>query len=217
MKRTCVLRGCATGPAVLLRTGACALFVFAATDAQAGRYTHLDKVYSVSYDDTVWERNKEEDELVLECTQAACNDAAAGCSITSEPDAAMSPQGMLKDFDGDGIAQEQLEAFAEQKKSAEEPLKDVLAENRSPDVAPEIVHPYAPREIAGQPYQVAEFRMSMLGDVAHYASYMTGAAGHSIAVVCYASDNAYDAWRPRFEAFVAGIRVAGAAKPRKRR
>jgi hypothetical protein len=202
---------------VLLRAGACVLFVFAAVEAQAGRYTHPDRIYSVSYDDTVWERDKDEDELGVECTQASCNDAAAGCFITSEPDSAMTPRGMLTDFDGSGVAQAQLEAFAEQKKAAEEPLKDVLAENKSPDVAPEIVRPYVRREIAGHAYQVAEFRMSMLGDVARYASYLTGATGHSIAVVCYASEDAYDAWRPRFEAFVAGIRIAGAPKPRKRR
>jgi hypothetical protein len=44
---------------------------------------------------------------------------------------------------------------------------------------------------------------------------MTGAAGHSIAVVCHVLDDAYEAWRPRFEAFVSAIRVA--EKPKKRR
>ena len=91
-------------------------------------------------------------------------------------------------------------------------LEGTLTWNKEANVAPEIVREYAPRQIAGRPFQVAEFRMSMLGELARYASYMTGTAGHSIAIVCHASDRAYETWLPRFEAFVAAIRIADAPK-----
>ncbi|MBV6487839.1 MAG: hypothetical protein H3C55_14120 [Pseudorhodoplanes sp.] len=182
----------------------------AAAPAAGAEYRDPQDVFSVTYDDGVWER-EDEQELSLQCREEACGGAIVGCFFTKEPANGAPAAVIMRSFDAAQIARAQIEAFADQKERLEREFSGVIEWNKAVDVAPVVTQPYAPRTIAGLPFQVAEFRLSMLGQVARYASYMTAADGYSIAAVCHASEEAYPRWRPRFEALVEALRIAGPA------
>jgi hypothetical protein len=67
------------------------------------------------------------------------------------------------------------------------------------------VQPYAPWGRTGHPVQQAEFRMSMAGQTARYVSYITAAGSYSVAMVCHATEDHIETWRPRFDALMAAF------------
>ena len=195
---------------VLFLAAVAAMAGIAAAPAAGAGYRDPQDVFSLSYEESVWERDGEE-ELSLHCRDDACGGAIAGCFFTKEAANGAPAALVMQSFDAAEIARTQVAAFAEQKERLEREFAGVVDWNKAVDVAPAVAQPYAPRTIAGLLFQVGEFRLSMLGQVARYASYMTAADGYSIAIVCHASENAYERWRPRFEALVAALRIAGPA------
>jgi hypothetical protein len=179
----------------------------------AAEYRDPRNVFGFSYDDSLWSLDIDQSgEFGLACSEGACQGAVVGCSVEKERVPSGTVARIMKGFDPEQIAAGQMQAFAAQKAELETSLASAATWDRAADVPPQLVEPYAPRTIAGHPVLRAEFRMSMAGNAARYVSYLTAAGSHSVAVVCHASEAAIDAWRPRFEALMAGFQPAPAAK-----
>jgi hypothetical protein len=187
--------------------------VTAQITADAAEYRDPRNVFAFKYDDTVWVSDIDANgDFGLQCKPEACQGAISGCYVNTQRVLLGSVDRIMKSFDPERIAQEQIEAFAEQKAELEKSVASNVTWDKAADVAPQLVAPYAPRRIAGHPVLQAEFRMSMAGQAARYVSYLTAAGTHSIAVVCHASEGAIAEWRPRFEALMAAFDPAPNAK-----
>ncbi len=191
---------------------ACAALVLAGA-ASAAEYRDPKNVFGFSYDETLWQADIDQSgEFGLACAGDACEGAHVGCYVEKQRVLFGSVERIMRRFDTDSIAAEQMEAFARQKAELENSIASTVTWDRSADTAPQLVEPYARHTIAGHPVMRAEFRMSMAGKSARYVSYLTAAGSHSIAVVCHASEEAIGEWRPRFEALMAGFRPSPAAQ-----
>ncbi len=181
--------------------------------ALAAEYRDPKNIFGLTFDENVWSLDVDADgEFGVQCAPGACLGAVAGCSLSKQHVPSGSVARIMKSFDGESIAREQMAAFAAQKAELEEALADRVTWDPAAEVAPEIVQPYTPRDLAGHPVLQAEFRMSMAGKMARYVSYMTAAGSYSIAVVCHATEADIDAWRPRFETLMASFRPGPRAR-----
>lgn len=192
---------------------AIALLGVAMVAAQAAEYRDPKNIFGFNYDENVWALDIDADgDFGLQCKPDACKGALAGCYVNKQRVVFGSVDRIMKSFDPERVAQEQLQAFSEQKADLEKSVASNVTWDRAADVPPQVVEAYAPRRIGGHPVLQAEFRMSMAGQVARYVSYLTAAGSHSLAVVCHASEPAIDEWRPRFEALMAAFQPAPSAK-----
>jgi hypothetical protein len=184
--------------------------------APAAEYRDPKNVFGFSYDEALWQTDIDQSgEFGLACRPDACKGAIVGCSVEKERVLFGSVARIMKSFDPERIAAEQIQAFAEQKAELERSVASAVTWDRSADFAPQLVEPYTRHMIAGHPVMRAEFRMSMAGKTGRYVSYLTAAGSHSVAVVCHASEDVIAEWRPRFEALMAGFQPAPAVqKPR---
>lgn len=189
------------------------MMLAAVTSAFAADYRDPKHVFSLAYDDSIWSLDIDESgDFGVECRPGACQGAVAGCSLSKERVMFGSVARIMKSFDGESVAREQLLGFAEQKAELEQTVADNVSWDRSADVNPSLVQPYEARQVGGHPMMQAEFRMSMAGATARYVSYMTAAGSYSVAVVCHATEAHIDVWRPRFEALMATFRPTPQAK-----
>ncbi len=192
---------------------AACVILAAATSAFAADYRDPKHVFSLTFDDSIWSLDIDASgEFGVECKPGACEGAVAGCSLSKERVPLGSVARIMKSFDGDSVAREQMVAFAEQKAELERTVADNISWDRSADVNPALVQPYEARQFGGHPMMQAEFRMSIAGQAARYVSYMTAADSYSVAVVCHATETHIDAWRPRFEALMASFRPSPRAR-----
>ena len=200
--------------AILARTSrraadALCVSFFAAAPALAAEFRDPKNVFVITYDETVWSLDTDASgDFGVECQDAACKGSFAGCSLSKQRSPHRSAEHIMQSFDAEGIAREQLAAFAAQKAELEDAVAGTVRWDKSADVMPELVQPYARVQIGGRPVLQAEYRMSMAGSLARYVSYMTATASHSIAMVCHAAEADIETWRPRFEALMAAFRPA---------
>ena len=190
------------------RSGAAALLLaLSASMAFAGEYRDPRGVFAITYDDKVWSREKDDSEFGLECREAACNGAGAGCSVHTQWRPLHSAARILKLLAGKELAEAHIEGFAEEKASSEKAHAGRVNWDRTSDVPPQLVQPFASRRIAGLAFTQAEYRMSLFGDVVRFASYVTAGDSYGIFVMCRVSEDVIEEWRPRFEALAGSLRI----------
>lgn len=184
----------------------------AVVPAAAAEYRDPKNVFAFTYDEAVWQTDIDSSgEFGLACRGEACNGAVVGCYVEKQRVPFGTVDRIMRRFNPEQIAAEQIQAFAEQKAELEKTVASAVTWDRTADVQPSVIEPYAARTISGHPVLRAEFRMSMAGKTARYVSYLTAAGSHSVAVVCHASEDAAATWRPRFEALMAAFNPAPAA------
>jgi hypothetical protein len=200
----------------LLRRALAAACALAAANAAApaAEYRDPNNVFAFAYDDKIWQTEIDKDGFGLTCRPDACKTAQVGCFVETERVPSGSVERIMKNLDSARIAREQLEVFAKRKAELEKTVGSAVTWDRTADTPPRLIAPYAAHRIGGHPALKAEFAVTMAGNAARYVSYLTAAGNHSIAVVCHAPDSAIAAWRPRFEALMAGFRPAPEAKKR---
>jgi hypothetical protein len=189
-------------------SGAAALLLaLSASAVVAGEYREPKGVFAITYDDRIWSIDKDDSDFGLECREEACKGAGAGCSVHKQWIPLHSAASIMQLLDGKELAKAHIEGFAEEKASSEKAHAGRVNWDRTSDVPPQLVQPFASRRIGGLAFTQAEYRMSLLGDVVRFVSYVTAGASYGIFVMCRGSEDAIKEWRPRFEALAASLRI----------
>jgi hypothetical protein len=177
--------------------------IAASVPAHAADYRDAQNAFSLDLDETVWKRSQSETgDLRIECHEKVCGKVSAMCSFRKFKLPAGLSDG-LANFDGPKMAEAQRTGFAKLK----EVFDSKLGADKN-DVPAEITRPYSLAKVGALTAQVAEFRMTLVGDVIHYRSFVMGVPGFRLVIMCQSHDKAFGETKPRFEALVARLRDA---------